>query len=354
MSYGRINRGLVVVDLSHEEIEEIDLTGEDNGILSINHEATVPSDVGISTSDAGRRASYERTTRRLVVVDLTIEDDEVISVSDEPTDMSDANTNTSDEGSVTSSEDINMSEENINVVSISDENIIASDVETDISDESSIASSQDTNMSDEDVEVSSVSDEADTDTDATSQDSNDDDYQPDEEAASTRHSTSVDITVDSWLDEWPDQSPSKIDLKVSHIEQRCTTALAKADIQQDIHQNWEPLKECLIPKLRHSQKFRDEEYGKASIFEILTVWTQVHPSERHWYLPSAFDHPRGRPYEIICERVWDSWHRSRRDGSMRDAIPSIERGGKRNWPNAGPAMLRFPEHRIRHKKRRRN
>lgn len=300
-------------------IEVIDLTGENNGTSSINHEATTTSDMNISRNNAVSRTSVGRTNRERMVTDLTGENDGTISVSVETTAVSDVNTITSGEESIANFEDIIMD--------------------------------------DEDMENMSVSDEADTDTDATSQDSSDDDYQPDEEPAPRRYSTSVDMDVDSWLDEWPDQAPVPEDLKVSHSKQRRTTALARSDMQQDIPYYWESIEDCLIPKLRHSQKFRDEVYGKASIHEILVVYTQVQPSERHIRLPSAFDWPRGRPYEIICERVWDSWRKLRRDRSIMDAISSIERGGswiQRNWPNAGPAMLRFPEHRIRHKKTRRN
>lgn len=364
MSYGPINRGCVVIELDDDGVEVVDLTGENDEVTSNHHGVAI-------TSDAELRTSYEHTNRGRVVIELPDDEDEetdtagehneVMSVSDRATILSDVNTNTSDGGSVTSSEDTNMNDENFDISSVSDEATTTSDVDIDTSDEDSVTSSEDTDTSDEDIEDVSVSDEADTDTDATSQDSNDDDYQPDEECsqpdeepAPMDYSASIDTTEDSWLDEWPDQSPAKIDLKVSHSKQRSTTVLARSNMRQNFRRFPQSLGEHLIPKRRHSQKFRDFKYGKASILQILVVWTQVHPSERHFWLPSAFDHPRGRPYELICERVWDSWRRERRDRAMRDAIPSIERGGERNWPNAGPAMIRFPEHRIRHKNRRRN
>ena len=104
---------------------------------------------------------------------------------------------------------------------------------------------------------------------------------------------------------------------------------------------------------RHTQEFREEKYGIASVQEILVVWIFIEAPERHLWLPSAFDHPRGRPYNIICQRVWDAWRRYRHD-SFTDVVASIEKGGEYDWPNVTPGLLGFPEARDRHKKRRRD
>ncbi|KAH0285916.1 hypothetical protein M436DRAFT_79059 [Aureobasidium namibiae CBS 147.97] len=223
-----------------------------------------------------------------------------------------------DEITTTSKRKVNTSKRNVTPskrhISPSKRHIRPSEVMASTSYERINTSHEVVDLTDEDEEVIRVSVEADTNTDIASQDSNGDESQPDEEPASRSYPADGGTTVDSWLEEWPDKSPEEGDL---------------ADMQR-----YSTAEETfVVPGERHSQKFRDKKYGKA-----------------HFWLPSAFDYPRGRPYEIICERVWASWRRWRHDSLMMDASPSIEPFGKRDWPNAGPKMLNFPEHRIRHKK----
>jgi hypothetical protein len=68
------------------------------------------------------------------------------------------------------------------------------------------------------------------------------------------------------------------------------------------------------------------------------------------WLPSAFDHPRGRPYETACKRVYEAWRRSQ-DVDLTDMVASIEKGGERDWPNLTPEILKFPRPRVRHRRR---
>jgi len=83
----------------------------------------------------------------------------------------------------------------------------------------------------EDDEVIRDSFEADTNTDIASQDSNEDESQPDEEPASRSYPADVGTTADSCLEEWPDKSPEEDDLAVSLNEQHRTTMQANANMQ---------------------------------------------------------------------------------------------------------------------------
>jgi hypothetical protein len=105
-----------------------------------------------------------------------------------------------------------------------------------------------------------------------------------------------------------------------------------------------------MPVRRHSEKFRRLNTRPGSILEILTVWAYIEAADRYLWLPSAFDSPRGRPYEIICKRVYEAWRKSR-DVDLTDVAASIEKGGERDWPNLTPELLNFPRPRVRHRRR---
>jgi hypothetical protein len=102
----------------------------------------------------------------------------------------------------------------------------------------------------------------------------------------------------------------------------------------------------LMPVRRHTQKFREKEFGKPSVREILIVWSLIGSKDRYLWLPTAFDFPRGRPYESACKRVRESWRRYRYDGST-DVVTSIETGDENCWVNVTPEKLQFPKPRVR-------
>jgi hypothetical protein len=295
-----------------------------------------------------------RRTRSGINYDVYMSDEDTeddSSTNDEDTeddsDTSNENTYTSDGDHDTSDEDTNTSVGNINM---SDEDTDPSDYDSDSRDKDTNTNDEDTDMNDEIIEIGSLSDEVGSIIDLTAEDTDEDDFQGSDEPEPSGHSTDVDTTPGSWLEEWPEQCPARADLMVSYNagQQRW----ARANKQQDMQRYQEKDQDFHMPARRHNQTFREKKYGKPSVHEILVVWIFVEAFDRHFWLPSAFDHPRGRPYEIVCQRVWDAWHRTqRRYDSFTDVVASIEKGGEHDWPNVTPEMLQFPQHRVRHRQR---
>jgi hypothetical protein len=291
-----------------------------------------------------------RRTRSGINYDVYMSDEDTeddSSTNDEDTeddsDTSNENTYTSDGDHDTSDEDTNTSVDDINI----------SDGDTEPSDEIieiGSVNEEDTDMNDEIIEINNLSDEVSSVIDLTAEDTDEDDFQASDEPTPSGQPIDIDTTPESWLEEWPEQSPARADLAVSYNARQ--QRRARANKQQDMQRYQAKDQEFHMPARRHNQTFRENKYGKPSVHEILVVWIFVEAFDRHFWLPSAFDHPRGRPYEIVCQRVWDAWHRTRRRyDSFTDVVASIEKGGEHDWPNVTPEMLQFPKHRVRHRKR---
>jgi hypothetical protein len=124
----------------------------------------------------------------------------------------------------------------------------------------------------------------------------------------------------------------------------------RTNTPQDMKRYDEKTLDFLMPVRRHTEKFRDEKFGKPSVREILIVWSFIGSKDRCMWLPTAFD-SRGRPFESACKRLRESWRKYRLDVST-DVVASIETGDENCWVNVTPEKLHFPKPRVRARRRR--